>query len=61
MRLSVRSSEPITPKQVQLLEAFVEREMGQPFTLIFTVSQVKEVTRQNPTRPISQSKLNMLG
>lgn len=28
-------------KQVRLLEAFVEQEMGQPFRLIFTVSEVK--------------------
>jgi uncharacterized hydrophobic protein (TIGR00271 family) len=46
VRLSVRAQESITPKQVQLLEAFVEQEMGQPFTLIFTVSQVEEVTRE---------------
>lgn len=45
VRLSVRSSEPVTPKQVQLLEAFVEKEMGQNFTLIFQVSQVEEVRR----------------
>lgn len=41
--LTVRSSEALTPKQVQLLEAFVEKEMGQKFTLIFQVSQVEEV------------------
>ena len=41
--LTVRSSEALTPKQVQLLEAFVETEMGQKFTLIFQVSQVEEV------------------
>ncbi|WP_313949313.1 DUF389 domain-containing protein [Leptolyngbya sp. FACHB-261] len=46
VRLGVRSLAPITPKQVQLLETFVEREMGRPFTLIFTVSQVEEVTRE---------------
>ncbi|NJK76802.1 MAG: DUF389 domain-containing protein [Microcoleus sp. SU_5_6] len=45
VRLSVRTSEPVTPKQVQLLEAFVEKEMGQKFTLIFQVSQVEEVRR----------------
>ncbi|WP_333302775.1 DUF389 domain-containing protein [Microcoleus sp. B4-C5] len=43
VRLIVRSSEALTPKQVQLLEAFVEKEMGQKFTLIFQVSQVEEV------------------
>ncbi|MEG4375289.1 DUF389 domain-containing protein [Microcoleus sp. M2_C5] len=45
VRLIVRSSEALTPKQVQLLEEFVEKEMGQPFTLIFQVSQVEEVRR----------------
>jgi uncharacterized hydrophobic protein (TIGR00271 family) len=45
VRLSVRSSEALTPKQVQLLEAFVEKEMGQKFTLIFEISQVEEVRR----------------
>lgn len=47
VRLSVRAQEPITLKQVQLLEAFVAREMGQPFRLIFIVSEVKEVTRDS--------------
>ncbi|MBD3886246.1 DUF389 domain-containing protein [Phormidium tenue FACHB-886] len=56
VRLSVRSPEPITPKQVQLLEAFVEREMGQPFALIFTVSQVEEVTREDTRRSTTQPK-----
>lgn len=45
VRLGVRAQDPVTPKQVQLLEAFLEQEMGQPFTLIFTVSRVEEVTR----------------
>lgn len=54
VRLIVRSSEALTPKQVQLLEAFVEKEMGQKFTLIFQVSQVEEVRR--PTLNKSQSK-----
>jgi len=29
------------PKQVQLLEKFVQKQMGQPFTLIFEVSKLK--------------------
>ncbi len=45
--LTVRAQEVLTPKQVQLLENFVEKKMGQPFTLIFQVSQVKDVRRQN--------------
>lgn len=45
VRLSVRAKEPVTPRQVQLLEEFIEREMGQPFTLVFEVGQVEEVRR----------------
>lgn len=47
VHLTVRSKKVLTPKQVQLLEEFVEEEMGQPFTLIFEVSQVEEVRREN--------------
>ncbi|MBD0262856.1 MAG: DUF389 domain-containing protein [Tolypothrix sp. T3-bin4] len=43
VRLSVRAKEPITPKQVRLLEAFLAKEMGRPFKLIFEVSQVEEI------------------
>ncbi|MDF5722605.1 MAG: DUF389 domain-containing protein [Rhizonema sp. PD37] len=49
VRLSVRANEAVTPRQVQLLEKFIQREMGQPFTLIFDVSRVEEV----------QAKLNV--
>lgn len=48
VRLSVRAKEPITPTQVRLLEEFLEREMSQPFTLIFEVGQIEEVRRDNP-------------
>lgn len=43
VQLNVRAQEPVTPRQVELLEAFVAREMGQPFQLTFLVSQVEEV------------------
>ena len=43
VRLSVRTREILTPKQVRLLEKFVEKEMGQDFQLIFQVSQYEEV------------------
>ncbi|NEU77355.1 DUF389 domain-containing protein [Hassallia byssoidea VB512170] len=43
VRLSVRAKEPVTPKQVRLLEAFLAKEMGRPFKLIFEVSQVEEI------------------
>ncbi|WP_333323550.1 DUF389 domain-containing protein [Microcoleus sp. T3_A4] len=56
VRLIVRSSEALTPKQVQLLEAFVEKEMGQPFTLIFQVSQVEEVRRSMLNKSRSKPK-----
>ncbi|RUT04324.1 hypothetical protein DSM106972_045520 [Dulcicalothrix desertica PCC 7102] len=48
VRLIVRTRVPVTPKLVGLLEKFVQEEMGQPFTLIFEVSQVEEVTRETP-------------
>ena len=48
VRLNVRAKEPITPKQVALLEEFIEREMGQPFTLVF-VGQVEEIRREEAT------------
>lgn len=43
VRLNVRAREPVTPRQVQLLEEFVSREMQQPFKLIFQVGQVEEI------------------
>lgn len=42
----VYALEPVTPKQVQLLENFLENEMGRPFTLLFEVSQVELVTSE---------------
>ena len=49
VRLSLRAKEPVTPRQMQLLEEFIERQMGQPFTLIFEVGQVEEVRREEAT------------
>jgi uncharacterized hydrophobic protein (TIGR00271 family) len=48
VRLNVRASEPITPRQIELLETFLQRETGQPFTLIFVVGQVEEIRREDP-------------
>ncbi|GAB4203227.1 MAG: DUF389 domain-containing protein [Coleofasciculaceae cyanobacterium] len=56
VRLTVRSSEALTPKQVQLLEAFVEKEMGQKITLVFQVSQVEEVRREKLGKSSSKPK-----
>ncbi len=44
--LVVYAPEPVTPKQVQLLENFLEDEMGRPFALLFEVSQVELVTSE---------------
>jgi uncharacterized hydrophobic protein (TIGR00271 family) len=54
IRLTVRSQESITPKQVSLLESFLEQQMGQKFSLIFSVGQVKEVTRDSQTQPAAK-------
>jgi len=48
VRLNVRAKEEVTPRQVQLLEEFIGREMGQPFILIFEVGQVEEVRSSQP-------------
>lgn len=43
VRLSVRAKNPVTPRQVYLLQEFIKTEMGQPFTLIFEVGQIEEI------------------
>lgn len=53
--LNVRVQDPITPKQVSLLQAFVERETKQPFTLVFIVGQVQEI-RAKDGSPLSKNK-----
>lgn len=49
--LAVRSSEPVTPTQVEQIENLINQEMGQPFRVIFEVSQVEEVTRERIEAP----------
>ncbi|MGI8502282.1 MAG: DUF389 domain-containing protein [Hassallia sp.] len=56
IRLSVRAKEPVTPKQVRLLEAFLAKEMGRPFTLIFEVGQIEEVTQDMPISDLKENK-----
>jgi uncharacterized membrane protein len=46
VRLNVRAKEPVTPRQVTLLEEFLNKEIGQPFTLIFEVGEIEEVRRE---------------
>lgn len=45
VRLTVYAKQPVTLKQVELLESFVAKEIGRPLQLIFTVSYVEEVRR----------------
>ncbi|XWK89853.1 MAG: DUF389 domain-containing protein [Phormidium sp.] len=41
--LTVRSNNLVTPNQVHLVENFLSKEMGRPFTLVFQVEQIQEV------------------
>jgi uncharacterized hydrophobic protein (TIGR00271 family) len=50
--LSVNAQEPVTEKQVKLLESFLEREIGQQFTLIFTINRVEEVRAKEVIEPL---------
>ncbi len=47
VNLKVFARDPVTVRQVELLEKFVERQMQQPFTLVFEVSYVSEVRRDS--------------
>ena len=58
--LSVQAIEPVTPKQVGLIENFLEEEMGRKFKVFFEVSQVEEVTKEgvdNPQNPLVPESL----
>ncbi len=46
VRLNIRTKESVIPRQVTLLEEFLEKEIGQKFTLIFEVGEVEEVRRK---------------
>ncbi|AKG20098.1 DUF389 domain-containing protein [Calothrix sp. 336/3] len=56
VRLSVRAKEPVTITQVRLLEDFLAKEMGRPFTLIFEVGQIEEVRRNMTTFNLEKSQ-----
>ena len=51
--LTVYANSPVTPVQVNLLEEFVENEMGRPFQLTFQVAQLDEVT-STPARSMDE-------
>ncbi len=44
--LTVRAAEPVSPKQVALLEEFLVRELRQPYKLTFLVSHVEAITSE---------------
>lgn len=50
VRLLVYAKEPVTQKQVELLEAFLARELKRPFKLIFAVTYFEEVQREKSER-----------
>lgn len=54
--LNVRALEPITPRQVLLIEEFISREMGQRFRLVFQASEVDVITSDSLLEPDEESK-----
>jgi uncharacterized membrane protein len=50
--LSVNAKEPVTERQVELLESFLEKKIGQRFTLIFFINRVEEVRAKQKTAPV---------
>jgi uncharacterized hydrophobic protein (TIGR00271 family) len=55
VNLVVYAREPVTPKQVRLLEDFLEAEMGRPFQLIFQVSDLEEVNNTSDFRGLANT------
>ncbi len=53
VRFFVQTEEPITPRQVQLLERFADSAVGRPFKLIFEVAQTQTVTSEGSEPPTS--------
>lgn len=48
VRINVRAREPVTPKQVELMEQFIQQRMQRPFRLVLQVSNIEEVTSEAP-------------
>jgi uncharacterized hydrophobic protein (TIGR00271 family) len=48
--LTVRAAEPISPKQVELLEQFLAQELGRSYRLTFFVSQLDAITSEPELR-----------
>jgi uncharacterized hydrophobic protein (TIGR00271 family) len=53
--LRVRAKEPVTPKQVRLVQEFVSQQLKQPFKLVFEVAPVQNVVADDSSEtPKSQ-------
>jgi uncharacterized hydrophobic protein (TIGR00271 family) len=53
--LRVRAKEPVTPKQVRLVQEFVSKQLRQPFKLVFEVAPVQNVVADDASEtPKSQ-------
>ncbi|WJI26211.1 DUF389 domain-containing protein [Thermosynechococcus sp. B1] len=48
IRVNVRAREPVTPKQVALMEEFIQQRMNRSFRLVLQVSSIEEVTSGEP-------------
>lgn len=59
VRLVVASVEPLTPKQVLLLEDYLEQRLRRRFELIFEVGPIQEVTSAG-IQPLSESRMDAL-
>ncbi|OCR00995.1 hypothetical protein BCD67_06450 [Oscillatoriales cyanobacterium USR001] len=54
VHLDVLANEPLTSKQVDLVEKFIQKEMKRPFRLVFRVREVREVRSKDlPYNPNS--------
>jgi len=51
VRLVVLANNPVTSKQVDLVEKFIEKEMKRPFQLVFQVREVREVRSKDFSKP----------
>lgn len=49
--LTVRTADPVTPKQVGPLEDFLKQELGRSFKLHFLVSNLQDVTSESQPAP----------
>lgn len=54
--ISVIGDQTPTPKQVGLLEDFVEKKTGQRFSLVLQTSQIKQIVRDSRKSPLAPNE-----